>query len=390
MDKENLIESLQREIDKQDEQIFSLNYLLDSLPGCIYWKDLEGRYLGLNRFTLDRLREVDIDMSREDLINRTDYDIFDKQTADAYRANDLQVMNLDKQIAYEEAFKTDGKVVQLSTKTPLKDRKGNITGIIGNTVDISEKAHLIHELKRAKNAAEQANLAKTSFLRNMEHDIRTPLVGMIGISKILAEDIKCSEIKELISDIKNCSEQLLDYCNRIFDLSKQENINTRVTYKKVCLNGLIKDTLEMFTPVIKDKKLRIETEITEKLDIYADDYRILRILINLIGNAVKFTEKGFIKVSLAINETTDPSMDIVVEDTGIGIPNDKLDYIFERFSKVNNSNNGLYAGIGLGLAIVKSFVSDLAGKISVESTLNKGTKITCTIAIRFKERTHEC
>ena len=211
MDKDNLIKSLQRELDKQDEQIFSLNYLLDSLPGCIYWKDLDGRYLGLNRFVLDRLGEVDIEISREELINKTDYDIFDKQTADTYRANDLQVMNLDKQIAYEEEFKSDGQVVQLSTKTPLKDKKGNITGIIGNTVDISEKAHLIYELKRAKNAAEQANLAKTSFLRNMEHDIRTPLVGMIGISKILAEDSQCAETRDLISDIKNCSEQLLDY-----------------------------------------------------------------------------------------------------------------------------------------------------------------------------------
>ncbi|MEC8882503.1 MAG: ATP-binding protein [Pseudomonadota bacterium] len=393
MDKEDTIQALQREIDKQDEQIFSLNYLLDSLPGCIYWKDLDGKYLGLNRFTLDRLREVDIDMSREELINKTDYDIFDKQTADAYRANDLQVMNLDKQIAYEEAFKTDGKVVQLSTKTPLKDKKGNITGIIGNTVDISEKAHLIHELKRAKNAAEQANLAKTSFLRNMEHDIRTPLVGMIGISKILAEDTQCSETKELISDIKNCSEQLLDYCNRIFDLSKQENINMRVTYKKLCLNDLIKDTLEMFTPVIKNKKIKMETSIKniQQLDIFADDYRIFRILINLIGNAVKFTQNGAIKVYLVINKINDidGTMDIIVEDTGIGIPNDKLDYIFERFSKVNNSNNGLYAGIGLGLAIVKSFVSDLAGKISVQSKLNEGTTITCTIAIRFKEATYE-
>ena len=223
----------------------------------------------------------------------------------------------------------------------------------------------------------------------MEHDIRTPLVGMIGISRILADDILCSETKELISDIKNCSEQLLDYCNKIFDLSKQENINTRITYNKLNLKSLIDDTLEMFTPVIKSKQLRMITEIKNGFseDIYADEYRIFRILINLIGNAVKFTESGFVKLSLTVDDSVseDVRMHVCVQDSGIGIPNDKLDYIFERFSKVNNSNSGKYPGIGIGLAIVKSFVSDLSGEITVESELNSGTSISCDVSIRLKE-----
>lgn len=392
MNTENIIQELEEKIHKQDEQIFSLNYLLDNLPGCIYWKDRNGKYLGFNRFTLDRLRQVDIEISREDLVTRTDYDIFDRATADAYRANDLQVMNTDKQIAYEEVFKNDGKVVQLSTKTPLKDKRGQITGIIGNTVDITERAHLIDELKRAKNAAEQANLAKTSFLRNMEHDIRTPLVGMIGISNLLVEDVESPEVKELIRDILNCSEQLLDYCNKIFDLSKQENINMRVTYNKISLEKLLADTLEMFSPVIRNKNLELITEIDSKVDstIYADDYRIFRILINLVANAVKFTEVGFVKVTMAVHKTTSLHgfLTIVVEDTGIGIPEDKIDYIFERFSKVNNSNSGKFPGIGLGLAIVKSFIQDLGGKIKVRSTLEKGTRIECSVGIRFKKVNH--
>lgn len=375
---------------KREEEINYLNNLIDSLPGCIYWKDREGRYLGANKYTIERLHQVGITVDREQIVNMTDYDLFDQQTADNYRENDLAVMNQGKQFTYEEKFKTNGDIIQLSTKTPLRGRDGTVHGVIGNTVDISDTAHLIIELRNAKRLAEQANQAKTSFLRNMEHDIRTPLVGMIGLSKLLLDDTVNDEVKELIKDIHNCSEQLLDYCNTIFELSKQEAVNTRVVYSPLCLSNMIKELDNMFRPVIKNKDLKLVTKITcpDKVEeVYGDHYRISRILINLVGNAVKFTETGSVSIHLRVKlmARSQPKLEIKVIDTGLGIPENKVQYIFERFTKVYNSNKGKYPGLGLGLSIVKSFAHELGGNIKVNSELNVGTTITCQVGIRINE-----
>lgn len=384
MSTDDSLKSLQATVSEQNEEIFRLNYLIDSLPGCIYWKDSDGKYLGLNKFTLERLQQVGIELKREDVLHKTDYEIFDRATAEAYRENDEEIMRLGKQMSYEESFRDDGKVIQLSTKTPLKDSHGNIAGIIGNTIDISEKAHMIVELRNAKTLAEQANLAKTSFLRNMEHDIRTPLVGMIGVSKILSEEITNKGSHDMIQDITKCAEQLLDYCNRIFELSKNEDVNTRVEYTPINLDDLSQDIINMFAPAIRKKKLKLITSITPSPGhtVSGDHYRLQRILINLVGNAVKFTERGFVKISLSILNNSDRQMlEIHVEDSGIGIPEDKTDYIFDRFTKVNSSNKGTFPGLGLGLPIVKSFVRDLGGDIQVKSQLDKGTGFLCSIPI---------
>lgn len=385
MNATNDIETLQSRISEQDEEIFRLNYLIDSLPGCIYWKDKDGRYLGLNQFTLNRLHQVGIKLQKQDIINKTDFEIFDQATALAYRDNDLEIMRIGKQLSYEEKFKDDGHVIQLSTKTPLKDSSGNIAGIIGNTVDISEKAHLIDGLRNAKERAEQANLAKTSFLRNMEHDIRTPLVGMIGISSILQEMCNDDEQSELIHDVKCCAEQLLDYCNTIFELSKSEDISMRINYQSIQLTDLLDEATHMFAPAIKSKSLKLYTNIDapdHQHVIQGDHYRLQRILLNLIGNAVKFTSDGYVKVTLSVShKSVKPSLDLIVEDSGIGIPDDKIDYIFERFTKVSHSNKGAYPGLGLGLPIVKAFIHDLGGSIHVASQLGEGTRITCSVPI---------
>ncbi|MBL97673.1 MAG: hypothetical protein CMF52_07635 [Legionellales bacterium] len=386
------IQTLRDRIAQQDEEIFRLNYLIDSLPGCIYWKDTNGRYLGLNQFTVNRLQQVGIKLDKKDIISKTDFDIFDENTAHAYRDNDLEIMRIGKQLSYEEKFRDDGNVIQLSTKTPLKDSNGNISGIIGNTVDISDKAHLIEELRNAKHRAEQANIAKTTFLRNMEHDIRTPLVGMIGLSGVLADLLDDDTQQELTDDIKGCASQLLDYCNRIFELSKNEDVNMRVQYENVCLNDITDEVKSMFIPAVKNKQLELRTDVeTDKsTSVLADRFRLQRILLNLVGNAVKFTESGFVKISLSVIQKRKKSqLEISVEDSGIGIPDDKIDYIFERFTKVSHSNKGKFPGLGLGLPIVKSFVHDLGGRIGVTSKLDQGTRITCVIPIPEEEGSND-
>ena len=390
MSEEHTLDSVKQKLAEKEREVRYLNDLIDSLPGCIYWKDRDGRYLGANQYTIDRLHQVGISISKERIVNLTDHDLFDKKTAEAYRENDLSVMDHGGQFTYEEKFKSNGDVIQLSTKSPLRSREGEILGVIGNTVDISDTAHLIIELRNAKRLAEQANQAKTSFLRNMEHDIRTPLVGMIGLSKLLLDDTPNDETKELIQDIHNCSEQLLDYCNTIFELSKQEAVNTRVVYSPINLDDVIKELHDMFTPVIKKKNLALNTKIVCPEDVnqvFGDHYRISRILINLVGNAVKFTESGTIDIHLRVKlfSKSQPKLEIKVIDTGLGIPENKVNYIFERFTKVYNSNKGKFPGLGLGLSIVKSFVHELGGTIKVNSKLDIGTTITCQVGIRVNE-----
>lgn len=387
------IEELKMKLEELKSQKFQLHYIIENLPGSIYWKDKNGVYLGRNAYSHEKSKSVNIEdntSTQDSPIGKTDYDYFPKEIADAYRRHDVEVMESGQEIVREEiALLPSGeKLIQLSSKKPLRDEKGNIVGIIGNTVDITSLKKVEAELRDAKEKLEKANAIKTEFIRNMEHDIRTPFSGIWGITNVLWLRETDPEKKELLGDVTNCTKELLDYCNGILDYSKIEQGSLPLLEKKFNIQKLVDSIITIEMPPAKHKKLNLTLIYDEKLPIImvGDQHRLQRVLINLVSNAIKFTQQGDVKLYVKLVKLLDNKNAIVrfvVEDTGMGIPQEKQDFIYEKFAKVIPSNKGVYKGIGLGLRVVKQFIEEMSGEIDLKSEQGKGSTFVCTLPFKL-------
>lgn len=388
---DDLILRLQNTIASLQAEIFRLKSIIEHLPGSIYWKDENGVYLGRNKYSLEKMQNDEYEQAtahKDEVIGKTDYDLFSKEIADRFRCNDLHVMETRQEFSMEEAaILPNGKtMVQLSTKRPIYDQEGKVVGIVGNTVDITHLKEVEAELRKEHARAEQANLIKTEFMRNMEHDIRTPFSGVLGMAHYLWEGEKDSVKKGCLNDIVQCAKELLDYCNTILDFSKIESGLHVIADKKFYLHNIIDSIVKIELPAAKLKQLSLILEYDAQIPkvLVGDAHRLHRILVNLLSNAIKFTQQGHIKLKVSLLGSEHPStlVRFIIEDTGVGIPEDKQEYIFEKFSRLSQSNKGFYKGIGLGLRIVKQFMHEMNGEIDVISQVGKGTTFVCTIPFR--------
>lgn len=230
----------------------------------------------------------------------------------------------------------------------------------------------------AKAEVDSVNQLKTDFILNMQHDIRTPICGILGMTELLIDTVSYPELKSNLEQIATTSKELLDYCNEIIDFANIEYCSRPILKKPFRLKELFRSIIDMETPAANLKKLNLIMDIEEIPDVISGDlYRIKRILINVVSNAIKFTNSGYVKIGAHLSSGLDIKREVVinfsVEDSGIGIPEEKIDFIYEKFSKITPSNKGLYKGNGLGLRIVKEFIEELGGEISVKSRLNYGT-----------------
>jgi PAS domain S-box-containing protein len=372
---------------QQKVEIHRLKAVIDNLPGMIYWKNKKGVYLGRNKFASENMVKLGLEktVNRDSVIGKTDYDFFCKETADRYRKNDRAVMEGKKEISTEEPIiLPDGKTrVRLSSKRPWVDEKGKVIGVIGSTVDITHLKEIQAELCIAKEKAEEASKAKTGFIRNVEHDIRTPFNGVLGMAQYLWKHETDPLKKEYLGDITQCAKELLDYCNSILDFSNIELGACPVTAESFNVEKLAEKIFKIELPAAKNKNLALELDIDKKIPdiLIGDYYRLYRILINLLSNAVKFTKQGRVGLRVSVVKKTAKKiwLQFIVEDTGPGIPEDKKEYVFEKFSRLTPSNTGAYKGSGLGLCIVKQFVGEMKGKIDLVSGVGKGTQFICTV-----------
>jgi len=247
--------------------------------------------------------------------------------------------------------------------------------------DITEHKRLEENLKKAKEQALESDRLKTAFLSNMSHEIRTPMNGIMGFVEILFDNDEDIQRKrnEYLTIIKNCGEHLLSLINDIVDLSKIEAGQLVLQEEKCNLNDLLSEVYDLFSEHLKVQtgKVQILKEVPQNSDdfiIKTDKHRFKQIFINLIGNSLKFTHNGFIKFGYSFEYNN--IIKFTVVDSGVGIPDDKLDYVFERFTQINNDTQSVESGTGLGLAITKSLVELLNGTIGVSSRLNSGTVFT--------------
>jgi signal transduction histidine kinase/CheY-like chemotaxis protein len=263
---------------------------------------------------------------------------------------------------------------------PIFDQAGHIIQMIEYFLDITARKQAEIALIQAKEEADAANRAKSEFIANMSHEIRTPMNAVIGFSEILASKITDKKHKNYLNSIQTAGKSLLTLINDILDLSKIEAGRLDIQYEPVNPPVIFTELQQIFSREIAEKNLEWIMEIDETLPpaLFLDETRLRQVLLNLIGNAIKFTDSGYVKLcaNKIYTEDDHSKVDLIlaVEDSGIGIPADQQTVIFESFKQQDGQSTRQYGGTGLGLAISKRLIEMMNGHIFVESTPGKGSR----------------
>jgi PAS domain S-box-containing protein len=269
---------------------------------------------------------------------------------------------------------------------PIRNR-GEIVGIMGVNVDLTDRRHMERDLRAAKEGAEAANQAKSEFLANMSHEVRTPLNGILSTLQLLGTTPLDAEQQEYLFAAIKSSHRLTQLLSDILDLTKIEAGKLPCRESRFEFGQLRRAVLELFAKAASDKDVGLVFAIDDDMPrwLVGDEARLRQILFNLVGNAVKFTLQG--QVSIEAKPLPSAGGDrlqvlFTVSDTGIGIPDDQLQYVFEPFSQIEGSYTRRFQGAGLGLSIVRKLVRMLGGELAVDSTEGGGTTMYCSIPLK--------
>ncbi len=351
--------------------------LMDNLPQSIYFKDAASRFISINRALATSLGLRDA----AEAIGKSDADFFSAEHAQRTLADEQQIMRTGRPILDKEHEETwpDGHTQwTLTTKIPFRDEEGRIVGTLGISRDITERKQVSEALRVAKEAAEAASRAKGAFLANMSHEIRTPLNAVIGMTELVLKSPLAAQQREFLELVRESGEALLSLINDILDFSKIEAGKLVLESSAFDLWESLGDTMKTFAVRAHQQGLELVCSIHPEVPrmVVGDYNRLRQILVNLVGNAVKFTERG----EVGLEVTREPPgengvlLHFVVADTGIGIPVEKQAAIFEMFEQADASTTRRHGGTGLGLAIASHLVGLMGGRIWVESEVGRGSR----------------
>ncbi|MBN2312447.1 MAG: response regulator [Sedimentisphaerales bacterium] len=358
------------------QERYLLHALMDNLPHSIYFKDLQSRFIRINRALANYFGLSDA----TDALGKTDADIFTGEHAREAKADEERVIRTGQPLLDKEEKETwpDGHETWVTTtKLPLYNEEGKIVGTFGISRDITERKRAAEALRQAKEAAELASRVKSDFLATMSHEIRTPMNGIIGMIDLLRNTQPTSQQRTYLDLASQSAETLLRLINDILDFSKIEAGKFELESVGFKLRDTLGDTLHTLSGRASAKALELTYRIPPEIpdNLVGDPGRLCQIILNLAGNAIKFTEKGEISVDVRLESQVDDTIRLhfAVTDTGPGIPVEKQKIIFEAFRQADSSMSRRYGGTGLGLAISSHLAELMKGRMWVESEVGMGS-----------------
>jgi two-component system sensor histidine kinase/response regulator len=354
-----------------------LHSLMDNLPDCIYFKDDASRFQRINRALADRFLLRD----PAEAIGKTDFDFLDRERADSAYADEQAILRTGQPLVNkeEQTLWTDSQERWISTtKMPLCDNSGKIVGTFGLSRDITSLKEAEARLQAAKEAADvakeaadAANRAKSEFLANMSHEIRTPMNAIIGMTELVLDTRLSAQQRDYLLNVQQSADSLLSLINDILDFSKIEAGKLDLVPAPFMLRDSLADTLRLLARRAHKTGLELAYDIHADVPdtLVGDIGRLRQIVINLVGNAVKFTEEGEVVVRVAIQTHAEQQVELhfAVSDTGIGIAPEIQSQIFDAFYQADSSTTRKYGGTGLGLAISSQLAALMGGRIWVDS-----------------------
>jgi PAS domain S-box-containing protein len=348
-----------------------LRVLMENIPDLIYFKDADSRFTRINREHALALGAMD----PAECVGKRDSDYLESEYARQAHADEQEILRSGKSLVdrTEHIKKANGSFCWMSTtKVPVIDSSGVVSGIAGVSRDITKLKNIEENLERAKEAAEAASRAKSEFLAVMSHEIRTPMNAILGMADLLSKTVLRPEQREYVQIFQRAGAKLLALINDILDLSKVESGRFELDSVDFDLGAVLTKTIEIMLPHACSSGLELTCEILPDvpLKLAGDPDRLRQILLNLTGNALKFTKDG--NVALRV-ECDTGALRFSVTDTGIGIAPEKIGMIFSSFTQADSSTTRNYGGTGLGLAICKGLVELMGGEIGCTSEVGKGS-----------------
>ena len=386
-ERETVFKELEKEIqDKSEKEAQArrlstlLRSIIDASPDLIYYRNEEGRFAGCNR-----VAEQLTGMSERELLGLTPHDVYEEELARQVVASDHEVLETNASITDELWLRfADGRRRFFEMRrVPFFDHEGNRLGLLAFGRDMTER-------KQAESAAAKASTDKTRFIATISHELRTPLNGIVGLSRMLRDTELNEEQWSWVSTIYASAITLGNIFNDIIDLDKLDRDKLELSLKTVSLRDFTDELSSIIRLLAKDKSLELITNIVEPLpkQVEVDGTRLRQILWNILFNAVKFTQKGHVSLTVS---ATPPDNDIslvtyVIEDTGVGIPDSEIDKIFAMYYQVDHPDHQSATGTGIGLAICKQMVDLMHGDIRVESEQGKGTRFIVELPLQVSSR----
>ncbi len=372
-----------------DHERFLIDALMDNVPDSIYFKDTDSRFIRVSTGLAEKFAFGDPDA----VLGKTDADLFSSEHADEALNDEREIMRTRKPILNKVEKETwpDDRVTWCSTtKMALLDQAGEVAGTFGISRDITNLVLAEEALRKAKLAADKANQAKSDFMANMSHEIRTPMNAVLGITELLLDTELSSTQREYLNMVLSSAESLLSLINDILDFSKIEAGKLELDPAPFNLRDAIGDTLQVLGMRAQSKNLELSFGVDSDVPnhLFGDVGRLRQVIVNLVGNAIKFTKKGEINVDVKCQSIVDQHVNLLinVSDTGIGIPKSKLKSIFREFEQADASTTRVYGGSGLGLAIASKLVELMEGELRVESEVGQGSRFSFTAKLQIQSR----